>query len=202
MTQHVPVIVGNAQWVLFTWILANQGGVPVPVVPALFAVGALIASGRLSVVTTMAVAVGATLCADLVWYSLARWRGTRTLALIARFSPAARGSVQRGQSLFRDHEGAFRVGARFLPELGPIAAGLAGPAGEVSRALLSTARSPRRSGPGRGWASDIWWARQSPRPRCISASESCSLFSSRSSCTCLCAVPGGTAFCASFGARE
>ena len=67
MTQHVPVIVGNAQWVLFAWILANQGGVPVPVVPALFGVGALIASGRLSVVTTMAVAVGATLCADLVW---------------------------------------------------------------------------------------------------------------------------------------
>ena len=89
MTQHVPVIVENAQWVLFTWIMANQGGVPVPVVPALFAVGALIASGRLSVVTTMAVAVGATLCADLIWYSLARWRGTRTLALIARFSPAS-----------------------------------------------------------------------------------------------------------------
>ncbi len=53
MTQHLPAIVENAQWVLFAWILANQGGVPVPGVPALFAVGALIASGRLSVVTTM-----------------------------------------------------------------------------------------------------------------------------------------------------
>jgi len=93
---HVPVIVENAQWVLFAWIMANQGGVPVPVVPALFAVGALIASGRLGIVTTMAVAVGATLCADLVWYSLARWRGTGTLALIARFSPAARGERPAG----------------------------------------------------------------------------------------------------------
>src|SRR4029077_10350089 len=83
---HVAVIVENAQWVLFSWILANQGGLPVPVVPALF--------------------------------------------LIARFSPAAPGSVQRGQSLFRDHGGAFRLGARFLPELGPTAAGLAGAAGE------------------------------------------------------------------------
>jgi hypothetical protein len=83
MTQHVSVIVGNAQWVLFAWILANQGGVPVPVVPALFGVAALIASGRLSVVTTMMVAVGATLCADLVWYGLARWRGTRTLGGLA-----------------------------------------------------------------------------------------------------------------------
>src|ERR1700730_12112899 len=83
-----------------------------------------------SLLGTLVVAVGATLCADLVWYSLARWRGTGTLALIARFSPAARGSVQRGQSLFRDHEGAFRVGARVLPELGPIAAGRAGADGE------------------------------------------------------------------------
>src|SRR4029077_1784221 len=67
-----------------------------------------------SLLGTLVVAVGATLCADLVWYSLARWRGTKTLALIARFSATARGGVQRGQSLFPDHEGAFRLGARFL----------------------------------------------------------------------------------------
>ena len=84
------VIVENAEWVLFMWIMANQGGLPVPVVPALFGVGALVASGRLRIVTTMSVAVVATLCADLVWYSLGRWRGTRTLALIARFSATAR----------------------------------------------------------------------------------------------------------------
>src|ERR1700687_4353036 len=124
------LIVENAEWVLFVWIMANQGGLPVPVVPALFGVGALVASGRLSIVTTMSVAVAATLCADLVWYSLGRWRRTRTLSLIARFSASARASVQRGQSLFHDHERVFRLGARFLPELGPVAAGLAGAAGE------------------------------------------------------------------------
>jgi membrane protein DedA with SNARE-associated domain len=89
------LIVENAEWVLFMWILANQAGLPVPVVPALLGVGALVASGRLSVATTMAVAVAATLCADLVWYSLGRWWGARTLAVITRFSPTARRSVQR-----------------------------------------------------------------------------------------------------------
>jgi membrane protein DedA with SNARE-associated domain/rhodanese-related sulfurtransferase len=123
-------LVENAEWVSFMWILANQAGLPVPVVPAWLGVGALVASGRLSVSTTMAVALGATLCADLVWYSLGRWWGARTLALITRFSPTARRSVQRGQYLFLNHEGAFRVGTRFLPELGPIAASLAGMAGE------------------------------------------------------------------------
>jgi membrane protein DedA with SNARE-associated domain len=91
------VIAENAEWVLFMWILGNQVGLPVPVVPALLAVGALVESGRLSVATTMAVAVGATLCADLVWYSLGRWWGARTLAFIARFSPKAQRSVRRGQ---------------------------------------------------------------------------------------------------------
>jgi membrane protein DedA with SNARE-associated domain len=85
----------------------------------------------------MAMAVGAALCADIVWYSLGRWRGTKILALIARFSPTARRSVRRGRYLFLDHEGAFRCGARFLPELSPIAAGLAGAAGQgIPRFLL------------------------------------------------------------------
>src|SRR5713101_7371158 len=100
MTQHVPVIVENAEWVLFTWILANQGGLPVPVVRALLGVRALVASGRLRVATPMAVAVGASLCADFVWCSLGRWWVAKTLAVSTRFSPTARRSVQRGQYLF------------------------------------------------------------------------------------------------------
>ena len=130
-------IVENAEWVLFAWILTNQAGLPVPAVPALLGVGVLAGSGRLGVTTTMAMAVGAALCADIVWYSLGRWRGTKILALIARLSPTARRSVRRSQYLFLDHGGAFRFGARFLPELSPIAAGLAGAAGQgILRFLL------------------------------------------------------------------
>ena len=43
-----PVITEYASWILFAWTLANQGGVPVPVVPALLGAGALAGSGRLS----------------------------------------------------------------------------------------------------------------------------------------------------------
>src|SRR4029077_13735500 len=102
-----------------------------------------------SLLGTLVVAVGATLCADLVWYSLARWRGTKTLALIARFSATARGSVQRGQSLFRDHEGAFRLGARFLLNWVRSRRALPGRPAKVSRAFSFTVRSARPSGPGR-----------------------------------------------------
>jgi membrane protein DedA with SNARE-associated domain len=130
-------IVENAGWVLFTWIFVNQAGLPVPAAPALLGVGMLAESGRLSVTTTVALAVAATLCADLVWYGLGRWRGAEILGSIARLSPTARRSVQRGQSFFLDHQRAFRCGARFLPELNPIATSLAGAGGQgIPRFLL------------------------------------------------------------------
>ena len=54
-------ILRNAEWLLFVGILANQGGVPVPVAPWLLAAGVLAASGHLSLVVVVAGAVGAAL---------------------------------------------------------------------------------------------------------------------------------------------
>lgn len=97
-----------------------------PVVPVLLAAGALAATGRVSMVEIVAVAVGATLCADLAWYSVGRWRGAGVLALLGRLSPNARAFVRRAQEGFLARPGKFQLTARFLPELNPIAAGLAG----------------------------------------------------------------------------
>jgi membrane protein DedA with SNARE-associated domain len=95
MTQHVP-------WALFVWVLANQGGVPVPVAPWLLAAGALAGSGSVSVTVLLTCVVTATLGADLLW------------------------SVSRAARVLRAHRVAFMWSARFLPELNPVAAGLAG----------------------------------------------------------------------------
>ena len=123
------MILDHVEWVLFGWVLANQGGVPMPVVPGLLAAGALAASGRLSLVEIFAVAVGATLCADLGWYSVGRWRGAGVLALLGRLSPNAKAFVRRAQDGFLAHVRTFQLTARFLPELNPVAAGLAGATG-------------------------------------------------------------------------
>jgi membrane protein DedA with SNARE-associated domain len=122
----MPVILDHVEWVLFGWVLVNQSGVPVPVVPGLLAAGALAASGRLSIVEIFTVAVVATLCADLAWYGLGRWRGAGVLALLGRLSPRTKALVRRAQDGFLAHAGKFQVTARFLPELNPVAAGLAG----------------------------------------------------------------------------
>ena len=118
--------VGHVEWVLFGWVLANQGGVPLPVVPVLLGAGALAATGRLRIVEIVAIAVGATLCADLGWYGVGRWRGAGVLALLGRLSPNAGAFVRRAQDAFLARPVKFQLTARFLPELNAIASGLAG----------------------------------------------------------------------------
>jgi membrane protein DedA with SNARE-associated domain len=61
----------HAMW-LFAWVAVNQGGVSIPVVPALIAAGALAGAGDASLRTVVAVIAGASLVADLVWYGIGR----------------------------------------------------------------------------------------------------------------------------------
>jgi membrane protein DedA with SNARE-associated domain len=120
------VILEHAEWLLFAWVLGNQGGLPVPVVPALLGAGALAGNGHLSLGVIIVLAVGASLGADLTWYGLGRWRGARVLRMLARLSPSAGIPIRRARHVFGAHVGAFQLGARFLPELNAISAGLAG----------------------------------------------------------------------------
>jgi len=142
VTASVIAAVPWAALALFLWVLANQGGVPIPGGVALLGAGALAGSGSLSVGVTLAVSVAAALCADLTWYLLGRWRGSRALDLLTRLVPKARTHVQCASHLRLAHGGVFQLGARFLPQLNPIAAGLAGAAGmSVSRFLPGAAVS-------------------------------------------------------------
>jgi len=120
------MILEHAGLFLFAWVFGNQVGVPVPVVPALLGAGALAGSGDLSMAVIIAIAVGASLGADLTWYGLGRWRGAQVLKMLGRLSPNAGLLVGRAGHVFAAHGRVFQLGARFLPELNAIAAGLAG----------------------------------------------------------------------------
>jgi membrane protein DedA with SNARE-associated domain len=113
--------------VLFVLVLANQAGVPIPATPSLIAAGALAAGGRLSFGVILATAVAAALSADLVWYGLGRWRGAQTLAVLRRY--VKRAWIDWVESLFLSHRFGILLGARFLPEMNPVGAGLAGASG-------------------------------------------------------------------------
>jgi len=70
--------------------------------------------------------VGAALVADAIWYGLGRWHGRDALLALARLLRRSAAYVDGAEGRFRGHQVAFILGGRFLPELNPIAAGMAG----------------------------------------------------------------------------
>src|SRR5262245_54402474 len=112
---------------LFAWVLGNQAGVSLPVVPALLGAGVLAAGGRLQMATIIRLVVAASLAADLTWYGLGRRYGAWPLTyVLGWFAPPARLLVPRAQRVYEARLPVFQLGARFLPELNPISAGMAG----------------------------------------------------------------------------
>lgn len=134
----VDALTPAAGLALFVLVLANQAGVPVPATPSLLAAGALSSRGSLSFCVILAVVVAAALSADLVWYSLGRWRGAQTLAVLRRCGEA-RAWVERVERLFLAHRLWVLLGGRFLPELNPVGALLAGATRVRSASFLMSA---------------------------------------------------------------
>jgi membrane protein DedA with SNARE-associated domain len=134
----VNALMPAAGLALFVLVLANQAGVPVPATPSLLAAGALSSSGSLSFTVILAVVVAGALSADLAWYSLGRWRGAQTLAFLSRRAKP-RAWVERGERLFLAHRFRVLLGGRFLPELNPIGAVLAGATGVPPGSFLMSA---------------------------------------------------------------
>src|SRR5262249_55818008 len=96
-----------------------------PVTPAILAAGAL-ARSNFEFMTILTEVVGATLVADVAWYSVGRWRGAQVLhSFRLRFQRVSR-RIDQAANLSIGHHVVFRVGAGFLPELNRVAAGLAG----------------------------------------------------------------------------
>jgi len=125
----VDAVVHHAGWVVLVWVFANQSGVPVPVVPSLVVAGVLAGRGGPSCAVMLAAAVTGAVGADMVWYGLGRWRGARTLSALCRLLHRESSCTDRVEQAFRAHEVLFQLWAQFLPELNPIAAGLAGATG-------------------------------------------------------------------------
>jgi membrane protein DedA with SNARE-associated domain len=113
--------------------VAEQLGIPLPAVPALLAVGALAADGRISIPFVLGAMSVAALVTDLAWYELGRRRGAWLLArLRPQMSPEPDACVRRAESIFARHGARGMLAAKFLPGLTTLMPPLAGAFG-VSR---------------------------------------------------------------------
>lgn len=106
--------------------VAEQIGIPIPAVPALLAVGALAADGRISIPFVLGAMCVAALAVDFAWYELGRRRGAWLLARFRLVSAEPDACVRRAESIFARHGARGMLAAKFLPGLTTVMPPLAG----------------------------------------------------------------------------
>ena len=111
---------------VFLNVLAQQLGLPVPVVPTLIVAGAVAASGKMSGSGLYALAVAACLIADSSWYTAGRRYGGRVMRLLCRVSLSPDSCVSQTQGAFERWGARALLFAKFVPGLALIAPPLAG----------------------------------------------------------------------------
>jgi membrane protein DedA with SNARE-associated domain len=122
---------------LFFWILAEQGALPIPSVPLLIAVGTLIKIGHMSLLAAIASAVAGALISDSVWFYFGRRRGKRVLRFICRVSLEPDSCVKQTENTFLKYGLNTLLVSKFIPGLNAVAAPLAGDSGVAVHRFLA-----------------------------------------------------------------
>jgi membrane protein DedA with SNARE-associated domain len=112
--------------VVFFYVFADQIGIPLPAIPALLAMGALAAVGKLNGLLAITLGVAASLLADFIWYGLGRARGSDVLRLLCKISLEPDSCVRRTENMFIRYGVRSLIFAKFVPGLSTVAPPLAG----------------------------------------------------------------------------
>ncbi|HEY7037479.1 MAG TPA: sulfurtransferase [Methylomirabilota bacterium] len=107
-------------------VVAEQIGIPLPAVPALLAVGALAAHGRVSIPLILASIAAVAVIVDQGWYELGRRRGAGVLVGLCRLSLEPDTCVRRAGTIFERHGVRGLLAAKFVPGLTTVMPPLAG----------------------------------------------------------------------------
>ena len=86
MHSALSLLAHHTYALLFGWVLIEQGGLPIPSIPLMIAVGTMSAAHKLHVAYAIPVILFACLLADSAWYFLGRHFGSRVLNILCRFS--------------------------------------------------------------------------------------------------------------------
>lgn len=124
MVQTLDFVVRHGYALLFFWVLAEQGALPIPSAPLLLACGALAKDGRLSAHLIVLTGVSACLIADNVWFALGRLRGAKVLRLICRVALEPDSCVRKTETAFLRFGVRSLLVAKFVPGLNAVAAPL------------------------------------------------------------------------------
>jgi membrane protein DedA with SNARE-associated domain len=128
MNETAQFVIRHGYAVLFFWILAEQGALPVPSMPLLLVCGALAKAGYLSAAPILFFGVLACLIADCAWFLLGRSRGAKILGFLCRLALEPDSCVRQTENGFVRYGVRFLLIAKFIPGMNALAAPLAGSA--------------------------------------------------------------------------
>ena len=120
------ILVSYGYILLFSWILVEQLGIPLPATPILLAAGALSAEGQLSFPLALLAGIFAALTADTFWFFFGRKYGHHVLRLLCKMSMEPTICVRRTQDSFGRRRQVTLMIAKFVPGLATMAPPVAG----------------------------------------------------------------------------
>jgi membrane protein DedA with SNARE-associated domain len=138
VTELIHLVERHGYALLFVWVLAEQGALPIPSTPLLVAVGALIRAGSMHAAAAMACCLAGALVADSVWFYFGRTRGKRVLRFLCRVSLEPDSCVRQTENAFLKRGLNTFLIAKFVPGLNAVAAPLAGDSGVGVVRFLAT----------------------------------------------------------------
>ena len=126
LQETLELLARHGYWVLFLNVLLEQIGIPVPAVPVLFGMGALIGMERFSLAQAIGVAVAACLVSDSIWYTLGRVKGQSVLKTLCRISLEPDSCVSMTKGWFERLGPSALLFAKFVPGFSTVAQPMAG----------------------------------------------------------------------------
>lgn len=129
MGHAIPFVIRHGYPLLFFWILAEQGALPLPSIPLLLACGALAHDGKLNLLLVLLYGIAACLIADNIWFQLGRHRGASILRFVCRISLEPDSCVRQTENAFSRYGMRSLLFSKFIPGLNAVAAPMAGSSG-------------------------------------------------------------------------
>jgi membrane protein DedA with SNARE-associated domain len=126
MSEVLEFILRHGYGVVAIAVFIEQMGFPLPAVTVLLAFGALSRSEEFSYLVILALGLGASLAADIIWYQLGRHYGRPVLGWVCRLSLDPDACVRRTEGAFHRYGGWTLFVAKFVPGLNAATVPIAG----------------------------------------------------------------------------
>jgi membrane protein DedA with SNARE-associated domain len=126
MTELLLALTHYGYVLLFTWLVAEQMGLPLPGFPALLAAGVLCGTGKLAMAICVPLTLLACMIGDTIWFCLGRRYGAAIVKTLCRVSLEPDSCVRKTSSFMVRHGARALVFAKFIPGIGSMAITIAG----------------------------------------------------------------------------